>query len=83
MEWWIQLYYTANQLALQRLPYSTVRQLVNTDDASPLKNGQGLDAMIAEGAPDPLKTLFSSLTGLCRNPYVLAQESVRARRSTD
>lgn len=76
MQWWLSMYTTACSIAIQKLPYARVRQLVELDGLKePLEEGEGF-THFHPSAPTEMQQLLGSMTGLCRGA-ALANESLR------
>ena len=82
MQWWLSVYNTACSIAIQKLSYARVRQLVTLDGIKvPLDEGDEFTHFHPK-APVQMQELLGSMTGLCRGA-ALANESVRVLFSAE
>ena len=76
MAWWLTMYNTACSIAIQKLPYVRVRQLVKLDKVKePMEEGETFTQFQSK-APLQMQQLMGSMTGLCRDAAI-ANESLR------
>ena len=76
MQWWLSLYNTACSVAIQKLTYVRVRQLVKLDKMQePLDEGDEF-THFQPNAPEQMQQLMGSMTNLCGDA-ALANESLR------
>lgn len=78
MLWWLSMYNTACGVAIQKMPYARVRQLIGSSVDSvkePMEEGEGF-SQFQSGASQQMQQLMGSMTHLCRDA-ALANESVR------
>ena len=78
MLWWLRMYNTACNIAVQIMPYARVRQLVKLDIITkPMEEGESF-TVFQRKAPLQMQQLMGSMPDICLDAAI-ANESLRTK----